>query len=111
MLSVKESMQAGPTYGSSEMKHLKTCATIGLLGSSGLLRCSQSASLMFHPLYTTSSTNVLSLVDTRKVVTPGCFSGSEECMGRAFPGPARREAKFVLEVYGGPGSEVDDVMA
>jgi len=71
---------------------------MGLEGSSGLLKCSQSASLMLHPRYVTSSTNVRSFEETLNVVTAGNFSGSgEECSCRAVPGPARSEAKLVDE--------------
>lgn len=70
---------------------------MGLEGSSGLLKCSQSASLTLQPRYVTSSTNVRSFEDTLNVVTAGSFSGSEEWSGRAVPGPARSEAKLVDE--------------
>jgi hypothetical protein len=49
------------------------------------------------------------------VVTPGTPpSGSAVCVawtGRAVPGPARREAKLVWDVYGGPGGGDGDVRA
>jgi hypothetical protein len=49
------------------------------------------------------------------VVTPGTPpSGSAVCVawtGRAVPGPARREAKFVVEEYGGPDGGLLDVRA
>jgi hypothetical protein len=71
---------------------------MGFEGSSGLLKCSQSASLKLHPRYVTSSTKVRSFEDTLNVVTAGSFSESEEeCSGRAVPGPARSEAKLVDE--------------
>ena len=71
---------------------------MGFEGSSGLLKCNQSASLILHPRYVTSSTNVRSFEDTLNVVTAGSFSASEdECNGRAVPGPARSEAKLVVE--------------
>ena len=68
---------------------------MGLDGSSGLLKCNQSASFTLNPRYVTSSTNVRSFEDTLNVVTAGSFSESEEWSGRAVPGPARSEAKLV----------------
>lgn len=84
---------------------------IGLQESSGLLRCSQSANRILHPLKCTSSTSVLSFVETRNVVTPGTPSVSVVCRGLAVPGPARSEAKLVAEVKGGPGGGAEDVRA
>jgi hypothetical protein len=67
---------------------------------------------MLHPRYVTSSTNVRSFEDTLNVVTAGSFSESEdECNGRAVPGPARSEAKLVVETYGGPDGGNGDVRA
>lgn len=37
--------------------------------------------------------------------------GMEACTGRAVPGPARREAKLVVDVYGGPRGGFRDVKA
>ena len=51
---------------------------MGFEGSSGLLKCNQSASLILHPRYVISSTNVRSFEDTLNVVTAGNFSGSGE---------------------------------
>lgn len=105
--------QSTHTHGSSLVQHLNTWATIGRAGSSGFARCNQSANLTFHPLYCSSSTNVLSFVDTRNVVTPDALlsESDAECKGRATPGPARRPAKLVVEAYGGPGGGLGEVMA
>ena len=85
-------------HGSSETQHLHTWPITGLLGSSGFITCTQSANLIDHPLYFTSSTNVLSLVGILNDVTPTTPSTSEALTGFTRPGPAVRDAKCVEEV-------------
>lgn len=85
---------------------------IGRVGSSGLLRCNQSANFTLHPLYSTVSTKVRSLAETLNVVTPGTpLSVSAECRGLAVPGPARRDAKYVEVEKGGPAGGWEEVKA
>jgi hypothetical protein len=97
---------------SSETHTLNTWPTTGLLGLSGLLKWTQSASFTLQPLYHTSSTNVRSFDETLYVVTPAA-SGSSTVVdsGRAYPGPARTLAKLVVDEYGGPMGGDGDVSA
>ena len=69
---------------------------MGLEGSSGFIKWTQSPVRKVIPLYVNSSLKTRSLVGIRKVVTALVDSEFDACSGFATPGPAAMDEKFVV---------------